>query len=404
MLQPYRRRFNKHFSSAKYGHLLDELEKSTRTRIQFRVAETPCFFSKEMIESWAFAGYELTQQLLKRPEYLQLAAEAIPPGFRVPNLDSHPHFMTVDFGLVKEDDGSLRPKLVEMQAFPSVYGYQDVLAKQYVKTYGLAPELNWLLGGHTDESYWNLLRDIIVGDHDPKNVILMEVAPQRQKTLPDFNCYQDRLGVANVDIASIRKDGRRLLYERDGRWIRIERIFNRAIVDEIQRENVRLQFDPRDEIDVEWAGHPNWYFLVSKFSLPFLDHPSVPKAVFLDEWFKDPLGSGLPVENNNLLLKPLYSFAGKGIQFAPTRKELEQIPVAERSQFLLQERVKFEPTIETPYGLTQAEVRIMYLWPDEGAMQPVISLVRLGRGLMMGVDHNKGQEWVGGSAALFPLE
>ena len=169
----------------------------------------------------------------------------------------------------------------------------------------------------------------------------------------------------------------------------------------LQRRKIRLAFDYRDDLEVEWAGHPNWYFRVSKFSLPYLDHPCVPKAVFLDDWFAG-RGTGLPSEREKLLLKPLYSFAGQGIQFGPSDEVLQAIPPGDRHLYLLQERVRFEPVIETPHGLTQAEIRMMYVWPDGGEMEPVISLVRLGRGLMMGVDHNRNQQWIGSSAALFP--
>jgi hypothetical protein len=101
------------------------------------------------------------------------------------------------------------------------------------------------------------------------------------------------------------------------------------------------------------------------------------------------------------VFKPLYSFAGKGIQFAPTDAELKAIPVDEWRNYLLQERVKFEPVIQTPVGMTQAEIRILYAWPDGKAMVPMTSLVRMGRGLMMGVDHNRDQTWVGGSAGFY---
>ena len=247
-----------------------------------------------------------------------------------------------------------------------------------------------------------------MGEHDPENVVLLEVEPEGQKTLPDFNVYRDRLGVRTVDLAKVKKEGNRLFYlpedgPRRGTWVPIERIYNRAIVDEVERKGITPAFDYRDELRVEWAGHPNWYFRVSKFSLPYLEHEAVPKCVFLDEWFEGKR-EGIPTDREQVLLKPLYSFAGKGIQFAPTDAELQAIPKAERHNYLLQERVRFEPTIETPHGMTQAEIRVMYLWPDGDAeMTPAMSLVRLGRGLMMGVDHNRNQEWVGGSAAMFPV-
>ena len=198
------------------------------------------------------------------------------------------------------------------------------------------------------------------------------------------------------------KQGNKLLYERDGKLVPIERIYNRAIVDEIVRKKIALPFDYRDELDVEWAGHPNWYFRVSKFSIPHLDHATVPAAVFLDDYYAGVGCDMLPKDREQWVFKPLYSFAGKGVQFAPTDAELEAIPAEERRNYLLQERVKFEHTIATPEGMTQAEVRILYVWPVGKAMVPMTALVRMGRGLMMGVDHNRDKTWVGASAALFP--
>jgi hypothetical protein len=402
MLQPYRDQFNARFTPEAYADLLTRLRTLTRTAIEFRTAETPCFFPQSLMNELAETGATLTHQLLNNPAYLQASNQTIPEQYRVPNENPQPNFMTVDFGLVRNPDGSLSPRLVELQAFPSVFGYQDILARQYIETYNLDPSLQCHLGGLTEQTYWQLLRRVIVGDHDPENVVLLEIDPGHQKTLPDFNVYEDKLNIATVDIAKLRKHGNRLFYQRAGREIPIHRIYNRAIVDELERKNIQLPFDYRDPLDVEWAGHPNWYFRISKFSLTYLNHPSVPKAVFLDDWFAHRNLEGLPLEREDLLLKPLYSFAGKGIQFAPSDDDLNAIPVADRHLYLLQQRVRFEPVILTPHGPTQAEIRIMYLWPDGEALQPAIALVRLGRGLMMGVDHNRDQQWVGSSAALTP--
>lgn len=401
MLEPFRGEFNASYSPEKYDLLLHRLNETTRTSIQFRVAETPCFFPAALLDEMAKIGAELTYLLVDSPDYMREAAGAIPEKYKLGNDNPRPNFMTVDFGLVRDANGTLKPKLVEMQAFPSIFGYQDVAAREYIATYGLSSNLRWHLGGLDSESYWALLRKVLIGDHARENVVLLELEPETQKTLPDFHVYEDKLGVVTVDIAKLRKEGRRLLYERDGRWIAIERIFNRAIVDEIERKQVALPFDYRDDLDVEWAGHPNWYFRISKFSLPYLNHPAVPKAVFLDDWFAGRNKEGLPEDRARLILKPLYSFAGQGIKFEPTDGDLRAIPEVDRHLYLLQERATFEPVIKTPKGDTMAEVRIMYVWPDGTAMQPVTSLVRMGRGLMMGVDHNKRQEWVGGSAALF---
>ena len=402
MIEPYRGEFNANFTEAKYDDLRRALNAKTRTEITFQMSETPCFFPTSTLDEMVDLGLELTEQLLGNPEYMAASTAAVPDRYRVPGEDSRPHFMTVDFGLARAEDGTLRPKLVEMQAFPSIFAFQDLISQQYVESFGLPDNLAWRFCGRTQEQYWQLLRDVIVGEHDPENVILMEVAPEQQKTLPDFHVFEDRLGIRTVDITTVRSEGRQLFYRRDGRQVPIRRIFNRAIVDEMERDGVQPGFKVRDDFDVEWAGHPNWYFRISKFSLPWLDHTAVPKAMLLDTWLADPSRLALPPDQ--LLLKPLYSFAGKGIQFGPSMAMLQEIPVAARKEYLIQERVHFEPVIRTPLGITQVEVRIMYVRQDgERAFTPVTTLARMGRGKMMGVDHNRNQRWVGGSVAFFPV-
>jgi hypothetical protein len=402
MIEPYRGEFNAGFTAEKYAALLRLLDERTGTTISFRVAETPCFFAKALMDDMVRTGVELTEQLLGDAAYMRDSDATIPAEYCVPGQDAHPHFMTVDFGLVRGADGELRPKLVELQAFPSLFGYQTVLAEAYREVFGLAPELKNLLGGLDDAAYWRLMREVIVGDHAPENVALVEVHPEAQKTAPDFHVHAERLGIAVVDVTQIVKEGKRLFYRgKGGGLVPLERIYNRVIVDEVMREGVTLPFAYRDELEVEWAGHPNWYFRLSKFSLPYLRHKAVPAAVFLDDWFAGRGRERLPEGREQWVLKPLYSFAGKGIQFAPTDEELAAIAVEDRHGYLLQERVQFEPVIRTPEGMTQAEVRILYVWPDGGALTPMTSLVRMGRGLMMGVDHNRERTWVGGSAGFF---
>ncbi len=402
MIEPYRGDFNARFTEAKYAELLRVLEERTGAKIEFRVAETPCFFAPELMQNMVSAGVELTAQLVGNAKYMQASNAAIPAEWCVARQDEHPHFMTVDFGLVRDAQGELRPKLVEMQAFPSLYGYQPVLGRAYMEVFGLDPALKHLLSGLDEEGYWALLREVIVGAHEPANVVLAEVEPETQKTLPDFRVYEKKLDVRTVDVAKLVKQGNRLFYQDGaGRLVRVERIYNRVIVDELVRKEIKLPFDYRDDLEVEWAGHPNWFFRVSKFSIPHLNHPAVPAAVFLDDWFAGRGGERLPERRENWVLKPLYSFAGKGIQFAPSESDLAAIPVQERHNYLLQERVRFEPVIRTPEGMTQAEIRILYVWPDGGEMTAVTSLVRMGRGLMMGVDQNRDRSWVGGSAGLY---
>ena len=402
MVPSLRQDFNRRFTNEKYAMLRRNLDARTRCTIDLRVAETPVFLPSALINDLADAGAEMTHQLVNDPEYLRLARQTIPPPFRVANQDAHPNFMTADFALVRDDNGTLTPRLVELQAFPSVYGYQSVLNQEYIRCFDLDPSLQQYIGVAEDQ-YWESLRRVTVGNHAPENVVLLEVTPEKQKTLPDFHVHEDRLGIRAVDISAVRQEGRRLLYDRDGVQTPIARIYNRAIADEMVRKHVVPGFDLTADLDVEWAGHPNWYFLISKFSIPFLRHRYVPPSVFLDAWMRGTDRQTLPEDRADWILKPLFSFAGKGIEFSPRDELLHSIPESQRGEYLLQQRMHFASTVETPFGLTQAEIRILYVWPDDGVLQAVNTLVRLGRGKMMGVDHNRDQLWVGGSAGLVVL-
>lgn len=428
MIPELRTRFNAQYSQQAYESLLALLEERCGVKVDFRVAETPIFLPLPLLDVMAAAGVELTRSVLGNSECLSAARLAIPDGYRVAGETAHPNFLTADFALIRNHADELIPRLVEIQAFPSVYGYQVELCRAYRDAFPdvfvsrSAPDggLGIFLSGLDEEGYWELLKKTVVGKHDPENVVLAEIDPLHQKTRPDFEVTAQRLGIAVVDIRELAPVGDQLHYRNSsGRLTPIHRLYNRAIADELMAREVKLPFDLTRAWDVEWAGHPNWYFLISKFSIPWLSHPPmrhavVPPAVFLSD-FLDGQGhaaleeAGVPLPSTSgpetvyreLLLKPLFSFAGKGIQFDPTQAQLEAIPAAERAGYLLQQKMRFEPTIETPYGLTQAEIRILYLWPDGGDLTPVLSLVRLGRGKMMGVDHNRDQLWVGASAAFF---
>jgi hypothetical protein len=392
MIPSYRQDFNSRFTSEKYDQMRREMTSRCGMEVPFALCETPCFFPHELVERMGEDGKALVRQLVENPEYLARSEASIPPEFRVPNESAHPMFIQVDFGLVRDAAGDLQLKLVELQAFPSLYAYQPVLAQAYVDVFGLDPQLRYFLGGLDSASYNRLLENAIVAGHNPANVVLMEVHPEEQKTRPDFLLTEKLLGIPTVCITKIHKQGRRLFYEKNGKQILIERIYNRTIVDELERKGVTPPFDFRDDLDVEWAGHPNWYFRISKYSIPYLKHPSVPRTWFLDQL------TVVPADLENFVLKPLYSFAGLGVVIAPSQADIDAIPASRRGEYILQERLHFTPVVDTPYGETKVELRIMYVWLD--ALIPVLTIVRMGRGLMMGVDHNKNMKWVGSSAAL----
>lgn len=374
MNAPEREWFNARFTKEKYARFLRQLDEGCGTHVGFRNSETPIFLPRSLGIKLAQYGEQLIYQLME-PEYLRLSDGAVPERYRAPNEDARPLFIQVDFGL----DQNLEPKLVEIQAFPSLYAYQPFLQKTYKEVYELPQAC--------DPPFDDLLREAILGGHAPEDVVLLEIHPQEQKTRCDFLLTERLVGIRTVCATEIEKRGRKLYHAGKP----IERIYNRMIADEIERKKIALPFDYRDELDVEWAGHPNWYFRISKFSIPFLKHASVPRTRFLSD--------GVPDDPENWVLKPLYSFAGTGVIVGPAKADLEAVSKPE--EWIVQERVDYAPVIKTPHGPTKAEIRVMFIWlPDEDAeLLPVTTIIRMGRGKMMGVDHNRNMEWVGASAA-----
>lgn len=401
MIKSLRQQFNASWTDAKYRDLVRTLETRTFATLGFPISETPCFLPRPLMDSLSATGVDLVNQILNSPEAMAAAEAIVPPRYRPstslgasgPGAETTPTFAQVDFGLVRGADGSLQPKLVELQAFASLYGFQLAMADAYREAFGLPLSLDPFLGGLDHHSYRELLRKVIVGDHDPNEVVLMEIEPRKQKTWPDFVITEQWWGVRAIDTSEVKREGRRLYYRRDGKATQIKRIYNRVIPDELERKHIALPFGYGDDLEVEWAGHPAWYFRISKFSIPWLSHPSVPDTRFLDGI------ESLPIDRDRYLLKPLFSFAGGGIIFAPTDAQIAAIPMSERKNYILQERINFTPVIDTPEGPTQCEIRMMYVNAGTG-LQPVLPLLRMGRGKMMGVDHNKGLRWVGASAGL----
>jgi len=392
MIPSLRSKFNQNFTPEKYRALLKAMEARCGQAVPFRISETPCFFPKALLDQMAQYGRELIHQL-ESAEYRRASDAAIPPAFNVPREAPSPLFVQVDFGIVRGPSGEFEPRLVELQGFPSLYAYQAILSQCYLEAFDLDRNLRYLHSGLDWPAYQQLLRRAVVGSHEPENVILMEIDPLHQKTLPDFLLTEKLLGIRTVSITDIKKQGKQLFYEKPGRRVPIHRIYNRAIVDELVRKKLALTFRFDEDLEVEWAGHPNWYFRMSKFSLPYLRHPCVPRTQFLSQ-----VARGCDLEN--CVIKPLFSFAGTGVLIHPRTEDLAAIPEPDRWQYILQERMNFEPVIETPFGKTKAEVRIMYIWLEE--LLPVMTIVRMGRGPMMGVDHNKNMQWVGASAGLYP--
>lgn len=391
MIPSQREHFNTHFSLPAYERFVVALEQAIGRSIEFRVSETPVFVPEALSQEIQEAAAVFTQQLLT-PPVLTASDRAIPSEFCAPQQTSHPTFIQTDFAVVAGQDGKLTPKLIELQGCASIHAFQLFLSQEYQRHFDLQG-VAYLLNGMSDEQYLTLLRRAIIGEQAPEQTILMEIEPQTQKTRPDFVMTERLIGVPTVAIDEVIKRGRQLYYRRDGREIPIRRIYNRVIVDELIRKNVQFNFDYRDDLDVEWAGHPNWFFRMSKFSLPFLDHPTVPRSWFLDQL------SESPADLENFVLKPLFSFAGSGVKVEVTQADLDAIPVVERGDYLLQEKIAYAPIIKTPDEPSKVELRLMSIWPDDAPEPiPTMFLGRMSKGAMMGVDFNKNKTWVGSTA------
>jgi hypothetical protein len=391
MISSLRQRYNAAFTEARYAAFTRELNQAVYWPVDFRVAESPLFFDEATTRALVRASDDIIGQLAK-PAFRAHAKTAIPQGLAVPNETEWPHFLAVDFALCHDASGLVLPQLIELQGFPTVACWQALLTGTYKKHFPEIPaEFTPYFGGLDEEGYLADLRHAMVGDCLPENTVLLEITPDQQKTRVDFACTHAFLGIKPLCVTKVLKRGKQLFYGSGGREVRIERIFNRVIFDELLRKNPPMKFSFFDDLDVQWAGHPNWYFRISKHTLPYLKSPYVPDCRFVSE-----LGGNLPPDLENYVCKPLYSFAGLGVDIAPTREKIAAIE--KPSEWLLQRKVTYAPVMETPDGPAKAEVRLIYAGDGTGLPKLVNQLVRLTKGAMHGVDFNKGRTWVGASA------
>ncbi|MEO1052731.1 MAG: hypothetical protein AAFX87_19005 [Bacteroidota bacterium] len=396
MIKPYRTAFNEHFTPEKYQAFLDDIANEYGYRPPFRIAETPVFIPKILKERLVEACEDIAK-VLTQPNFKELTKDAIKhPTLQVPGEDYNARFLQMDFGICLDENGEPTPQLIEIQGFPSLYFFQDLLARAYIKQYDIPDRFSVHLNGIRREEYIEMLRKEIVGDVDPKHVVLLEVEPEKQVTLIDFVCAERMLGIKVLCISKMKKRGKELFYEdEDGNEVKIRRIYNRVIFDELnQRNDIEREFYFHDEVDVEWVGHPNWFFRISKYTMPLLKSQYVPECHYLADLDQ------YPEDLENYVLKPLYSFAGSGVLLNITAKDLDEIK--EKDNFILQRRVEYVPIVETPDVPSKCEIRMMALWSD-GHEKPqlVNNLIRLSKGEMIGVRYNKDKEWVGSSVGFF---
>lgn len=396
MVPAIRSAFNKAFTPEKYQAFLDDLHSVHPGAIEFRVAETAVFVPRSFTQKLLDACESIVD-IIVDPKFRSLTDNAIPPHLRVPNENSHSHFIAFDFGICVNEEGGYEPQLIEMQGFPSLFAYEVLIDDVFRRHFDVPANYSAYLGGHDKGSYIRELKEIILGGHAPEEVILLEILPHQQKTRIDFYCTEDYTGIKPVCLTELIREGRNLYYETGGKRIQVKRIYNRVIFDDLFQQPADIQEKGKiffEDIDVEWAPHPAWFYRISKYTLPLIRHPYVPPTFFLDQVKQ------LPADLENYVLKPLFSFAGQGVIIDVTPADIEA--VKDPSNWILQKKVKYADVIETPDIPAKAEIRIFYFWKD-GAARPVPAnnLSRLSKGKMIGVRYNKDKEWVGGSLCYF---
>jgi hypothetical protein len=396
MVSSVRKEFNEQFSQEKYKALLKDLDDLYPGAIEFRLAETPVFVPKEFT-SKMISACESIVDLIIDPSFKNITVNSIPEMDKVAGTYGFPQMIAFDFGVCMNKKGILEPQLIEMQGFPSLYAFQVIYPDILRNHFNIPSNYTHYPGGHNRETYTKLFRQIILGDNQPENVILLEIKPHEQKTRVDFYATRDLTGIQPVCITELIKEGKEIFYPLKGKKTKVSRIYNRVIFDELHaRKDLGKIIDIREEMDVEWVPHPDWFYRISKYTLPFIVHPYVPETFFLNEVMQ------LPAELENFVLKPLFSFAGQGVVIDVKQEDIDRI--TDPHNWILQQKVNYADVIETPDTPAKAEIRIMYLW-KEGATrpEPAINLARLSKGKMIGTRYNKDKAWVGGSVAFFEM-
>lgn len=394
MVQNYRELFNKSFDKSIYQSFLEDIRSDFDYLPTFRVAETPFFISDEL-KSQLLEGCQQLIDFIKRKDFKELTQKSLLVNYNVPKEDHHCNFLAIDFGIC-EENGKIIPKLIEAQGFPSIFNFQPHVYKKFTKGYPFLSGLSPYLNGLDEKGYYELLRKTILNGIDPKHVVLLEIEPEKQNTKIDFYYCRRDLGVPIVCVTEVIKKGNKLYYtNKENEEILIKRIYNRVIFDELEnRKDLSLQFSFMDDLDVEWSGHPNWFYRISKFILPHLSGPYFIETILLSE-LKE-----IPDDLENYVLKPLFSFSGSGVIYHVKKSDIEA--VKEKDLYILQKKVNYAPIVKAIEGNVKAEVRILAVWPEEDENPTLLSnVVRLSRGEMIGVKFNKDKDWVGGTIGLF---
>ena len=173
--------FNADFASDKYDALVRCVNETEKWPADFRISETPVFLTRQFTDELTRAANEIVAAT-RTPEFASHSAAAVPKDLEVPNESAHPSFHIVDFAICAEGD-RLVPRLIELQAFPSLFGFQLVLLDCIRKAYSVIPR-NWTssFGGIKDDAYLEFLRRTIIANSPVESVVLLEIQPEKGRS------------------------------------------------------------------------------------------------------------------------------------------------------------------------------------------------------------------------------
>jgi hypothetical protein len=390
-----RKEYNTAFTEKKYQQMIADICEGIPGGIDFRLAETPVFIDIALRDQLLVAGKEIGNYITG-PTFKESTQHALKQVATPPNETELPDCIVMDFAICSNEQGQLFPQLIELQGFPSLFGFETRHDQAFQNNFNLPKGYSPYLNDYDEKTYLAFLSTIIKGKEN-KHTVLLELFPHEQKTKIDFYITQQILNIPIVCVSELIVVENKLFYERAGIQYPIERIYNRVVWDEINKQSAAIQAKVNlllADLDIEWVTHPNHFYRISKYLLPLLRSKYVPSAYFLSELTE------LPRQLENYVLKPLFSFAGQGVIIDVQASDL--LDIQDPENWILQEKVSYAPTLDTPTGPAKTEIRLFYfLDKKRNKYIATLNLARISKGKMIGVAYNANATWVGGSIAYF---
>jgi len=323
----------------------------------FKATSSEVFlFPKELKSELIEAATGITNQLFSS-RVLTLAESNITDNSNILDFRSYknlpePYFMTID--LAYAPGGGTNFKLIEAQAFLSI---SHMFFEHYSKLLDLNRDvfLNF-------EAYQHFLRKI-----QNNHSILLEDCPWEQKTAIDFHLLQKQASIEVLNFRGIL--GSHALKEK--------LIYNRLIfADLTAQEFANAKISLSGLPNARWLHHPDWYYFVSKSSLPYITSPWAAQSFLVAD---KPLN--FEPKSNAWVLKPLFDYGCSGVNLNPSRTDIENVDAPK--EWLLQQKIELK---HLPGTELFGEIRVVLFNTDNG-WEPVMFFGRINDKPFLGSQH-----------------